>query len=91
MSGEERGEERSIEVTSSELSVPQLERIVNHFGRHANLLTEAAPYHDLRTRELRFIAKPSEGVSDEVAVISLARAVEAARFMHPSDNLDMSA
>lgn len=91
MKYEEFASQRSIEVSTDHLSNPELKLIVGFFGRHHHMVTDVSAYHDLETKELRFSAVPSVGVSDTDAEIALNEAIRAARTIKPSDNLDMSA
>lgn len=82
---------KSIEIASEELSPEALDRVINHFGRHATELADVGVYHDRDTGELRFVGDAADSVSREYAEQVLRLAIQNARTIHPADNLDMSA
>lgn len=80
-----------VEVTSDDVTLPQLDLIIRHFGRHASTVIDVHAEYDLSNGELRLSGEPSRNISRQFAKESLEAAIKAARAIHPSDNLDMSA
>lgn len=85
------GEARKVETVGDDVTLPQLDLIIRHFGRHASIVIDVQVEYDYASGELRLSGEPSRNVTTQFAKESLEAAIKTAQAIHPSDNLDMSA
>jgi|GEM_PF-5624501 hypothetical protein len=83
--------ERRVSVQSEHVTFPQLELIIKHFGRHASGVVGVSVDYDAHTEHLDISGIPLPDSSDERARSALEDAIAAARYIHPSDDMDISA
>jgi hypothetical protein len=73
------------------LTLPQIQRIERHFARRATDAVDVQVDYDEENDRMVVSGLPAPGVSPHRAEIALRDAIIAAEFIHPANDLDMSA
>lgn len=73
------------------LTLPQLLRIEQHFARRATVAVDVQVEYDEKNDRMLVTGLPAPGVSPQRAEIAIQDAIAAAEYMHPANDLDMSA
>ena len=81
----------TAETSAADITPDQFARIRRHFGRHAFVVEHVTGEYAYPSGELRLHGVPASNTDLDEAEKSLRAAIDAARFIHPADDLDMSA